>query len=255
MTGRRFYVADLPAEGAAFALPQAVMHHARHVLRLDAGASVRLFDGQGHEAEARVERVTRKAMTVRVGAAVPSPGEPSIRIVLGIAWLKGDLMSLVVQKATELGVAAVWPVVTARTERRLRSTEAHAQRERLDRIAIAAAEQSGRARVPEVFPATDLANLLARPFEGSRLVFCERGPGWSLARLPERPHEVLLLIGPAGGWDEVELTRAAEAGCVPVTLGQRVLRAETAALAAVTLAQALWGDFRPMPCPGRDAVE
>ncbi len=249
MTTRRFYVADLPAEGATLALPQAAMHHARNVLRLEPGDAVRLFDGRGREATATVECVTRRAMSVRVGATAPSRGEPGLRIVLGIAWLKGDLMSLVVQKATELGVSAVWPVVTSRTERRSGSAEAEAQHRRLDRIAIAAAEQCGRARVPEICPAPDLKSLLGRPFEGTRLILCERGPGWSAARLPARAREVLLLVGPAGGWDEGELALAAEAGCVPVTLGERILRAETAALVGVTLAQALWGDFRPVPGP------
>lgn len=250
MSVPRFLVPDLPEAGASFVLPPDALHHARNVLRLRAGAAVRLFDGRGHEVEASVELVLRGQVTVRAGAALVSSVESSLRIVLALAPLKGELLSLVVQKSTELGVSEIQPVLTARTERKDAAGVRDARRERLRRIALSAAAQCGRTRVPEILPAVDLPELLAGPFAGPRLIFCEHGGTWPPAGAPANPAQALVLVGPAGGWEQAEIAQARAAGFCEITLGPRILRAETAALTAVTAAQLLWGDFRQPPAPG-----
>jgi 16S rRNA (uracil1498-N3)-methyltransferase len=248
MTLPRFHVPDLPAEGAALVLPPAVLHHARHVLRLGTGAALCLFDGRGREVEATVERAWRGSLTVRIGAVSRSAVEPRLAIVLAVAPLKGDLMALVVQKSTELGVAEIQPVLAARTEpKEAAAVSGAGRRERLRRIAVAAAEQCGRACVPDISPPVPLAQVLQRDVRGPRLMLCERGGAMPPAAGEAPPAEALLLVGPTGGWEDQERARARAAGFLEVTLGPRILRAETAALAALAAIQTHWGDFAGTP--------
>ncbi|HET7294117.1 MAG TPA: RsmE family RNA methyltransferase, partial [Vicinamibacteria bacterium] len=191
----------------------------------------------------------RREVTAHLGERlVPRPESP-LRLELALSPLKGDRMELVVQKATELGVGAIRPVVTARTDAAARPALQGSRQERWDKVASGAAEQCGRAVVPEVAPTVTLDRLLQLPFEGAKGLLLERDAPPPLASLP-RPSSLLLLIGPAGGFEEWEVERLAAAGFRPFGLGPRILRAETAAIAAVALAQALWGDlgFSP-PAP------
>jgi 16S rRNA (uracil1498-N3)-methyltransferase len=239
----RFHVLEA-APGARLALPEHSAHHAREVLRLRAGDEVRVFDGRGAEFEAVLESVTRDGVVARLRGALPARPESPLRMVLALSPLKGDRMELVLQKATELGVSEVWPVLSARTDAVARPALSGARHERWEKVASGAAEQCGRAVVPPVAPAMTLDGLLREPFEGGR-VFLHAGDGSpALASLaPPEPHALLLLVGPAGGWEPPELARLADAGFRSVSLGPRVLRAETAAIAAVVAAQLLWGDL------------
>jgi 16S rRNA (uracil1498-N3)-methyltransferase len=224
-------------------LPEHSAHHARDVLRLRAGAAVRVFDGRGAEFDAVLETVTRHDVSGRItGVAVPRPESP-LRVILAMSPLKGDRMELAIQKATELGVAEIRPVVTVRTDAAARPALEGARRDRWDKVASGAAEQCGRATVPVVAPTATLAAFIADPPAGARVVLLERQEGQPpLASLP-RPQAITLLVGPAGGWEPVEIERLAGAGFVAVSLGPRILRAETAAIAALTAAQVLWGDL------------
>jgi len=225
-------------------LPEHSAHHAREVLRLRAGALVRVFDGAGNEYAAVLDAVTRRGVEARLGGAVMPRPESPLRLVLALSPLKGDRMELVIQKATELGAAEIHAVVTARTEAIARPVLHGARHERWEKVASGAAEQCGRAVVPLVAPATTLAELLARPFAGRRLVLLET-PGWPplSTRPPAAGSGLLVLVGPAGGWEDPEVERLLAAGFEPVSLGPRILRSETAALAALATAQALWGDL------------
>lgn len=242
MSASRFHVPEA-APGARLELPDHSAHHAREVLRLRAGALVRVFDGAGAEFEATLESVTRKGVFLRLGGPVPARAESPLRIVLALSPLKGDRMELVIQKATELGVAAVHPVVCARTDAAARPALRGSRQDRWDKVASGAAEQCGRAVVPHVAATVELRQLLADPFEGRRLHFSEAQGAPPLAREGPRPAAVLALIGPAGGWEPHESERLGEAGFEAVGLGPRVLRAETAAIAAVTALQVIWGDL------------
>lgn len=254
----RFHVPSA-APGARVELPEHAAHHAREVLRLRSGAAVRVFDGAGAEYEAVLDEVSRRTVAAHLRAATTPRPESPLQIVLALSPLKGDRMELVVQKATELGVAEIWPVVTYRTDAAARPALRGARGERWDRVASGAAEQCGRAVVPNVAPTTTLGGLVARAFDGTRLALLETAghpPLPAAAVTPGRP--VLLLIGPAGGFEPAEMTLLRAAAFQPASLGPRILRAETAALAAVAIAQAKWGDMamgEGGPPPGEGGAE
>lgn len=237
----RFHVPEA-APGARLHLPEHSAHHAREVLRLRSGSAIRIFDGQGNEYEGTLDEVSRQNVSVRLGGATPARLESPLRIVLAVPPLKGDRMETAIQKATELGVAEVWPVVTARTDTAARPALHGTRQDRWDKVASGAAEQCGRAVVPTVASAMTLDELLAAPLAGLRLLFEAIPHPRPLAGFP-KPSSVLLLIGPPGGWDDHEFTRLAAQGFEPTSLGPRILRTETAAIAAVTAAQVLWGDL------------
>jgi 16S rRNA (uracil1498-N3)-methyltransferase len=239
----RFHVPEA-GPGARVSLPEHAAHHAREVLRLRAGATVRIFDGAGAEFEAELDSVTRQGVDARIRHAVPARPESPLRVVLALSPLKGDRMELVIQKATELGAAEVWPVVTARTDAAARPALEGSRQERWEKVASGAAEQCGRAVVPRIAPTATFGELLERPFEGRRIVFVETAGAPPLAG-PEPPAAALLLVGPAGGWEPHETERLRRAGFEAAGLGPRILRSETAALTAVVAAQLLWGDLGP----------
>jgi 16S rRNA (uracil1498-N3)-methyltransferase len=244
MTPHRFHV-PAAAPGARVHLPEHAAHHAREVLRLRTGAPVRVFDGAGGEWDGVLEEVSRRAVTAHLLHAVETRPESPLRLVLAMAALKGDRMELVIQKVTELGVAQIWPVVTLRTDAAARPALKGSRSERWERVASGAAEQCGRAVVPHIAPTTTLEGLMERPFEGARAALLETPGHPALASLPlEATASLLLLVGPAGGFEPVEVTALRAARFAAASLGPRILRAETAAVAAVTIAQATWGDLR-----------
>src|SRR5262245_18514166 len=210
----RFHVPDA-APGARIVLPEHAAHHAHEVLRLRPGDAVRVFDGRGTEFEAVLEAVHRKEVAARLGGAVTPRAESPLRVTLAVAPLKGDRMELVIQKATELGVAEIRPVVTIRTDAAARPALRGSRQERWEKVASGAAEQCGRAVVPDVQPTVALDELLRAPVEGRRLLFLET-PG--VPRLTREPAPVgaVLLIGPPGGFEEREVEAARGAGYEPV---------------------------------------
>ena len=244
MTVPRFHVPSA-APGARVELPEHTAHHAREVLRLRPGAAVRVFDGAGAEFEAVLDEVSRRTVSARLRHLVAARPESPLHLVLAVSPLKGDRMELVVQKATELGVNEIWPVVTFRTDAAARPALQGSRGERWERVASGAAEQCGRAVVPHVPPTTTLQGLLARPFDGTRVALLETSGHPPLASVRVDPSSpLLLLVGPAGGFEAAEAESLRLAGFAHASLGPRILRAETAAVAAVAIAQASWGDLR-----------
>jgi 16S rRNA (uracil1498-N3)-methyltransferase len=240
----RFHVPGA-APGARLDFPEHAAHHAREVLRLKAGASVRVFDGAGHEWDAVLDEVSRRRVSARMLHAVAARAESPLWLVLAMAALKGDRMELVLQKATELGVSEIWPVVTYRTDSAARPALKGSRSERWERVASGAAEQCGRAHVPHVAPTVTLRELLERPFDGRRVALLETSGHPPLAALTVDPASpLLLLVGPAGGFEPAEAEELRAAGFTAASLGPRLLRAETAAVAAIAIAQAAWGDLR-----------
>jgi len=240
MSVPRFHLPEA-APGVRLELPAHQAHHAREVLRLRPGTPVRVFDGSGNEYEGQIEELQRRHATLRLGRPVDPRPESPLRIVLAFSALKGDRMEWVIQKATELGVAEIRPLVSMRTDATARPALLGTRQDRWDKVASGAAEQCGRAVVPHIAPTVLLDQLLAEPFEGARLMFSAEG-GAPLRTLPANT-SALLLVGPPGGWESSELEHAARAGFRALSLGPRILRTETAAVAAIAALQALWGDL------------
>ena len=241
----RLFVALPLAAGARITLPESAGLHATRVLRLGAGDALTVFDGRGGEYDATIARASRGAVEVDVGPHTAVDRESTLEIELGQGICKGDRMDLVVQKATELGVRVIRPIVCRRTVVKLDSVRTERRVARWRAIAVHAAQQSGRTRVPEVAVVEDLEGWLARTSAGPGLVLSPRA-GTSLSELvPPVPGEaVRLLVGPEGGLALREVERARAAGFTELRLGPRVLRTETAAMVALGVLQAQWGDLR-----------
>ena len=237
----RFHFPDRLPAGGEVALPDALAHHALRVLRLRDGEAVVLFDGSGGEVEARLA-VRGKAVFAQLGEARAVERESPLRIVLVQALASGDKMDWVVQKAVELGAHAVQPVQAERSVLRLAGERADKRVAHWQQVAVAACEQCGRNRVPEIRPLQALASWLGAHRDALNYVLAPGGAA-GFADEPEPKDVVHLLVGPEGGWSEVEIAAFDAAGCHRVRLGPRVLRTETAGLAAVAALQARWGDF------------
>lgn len=259
MTRRRFYAppSAFNSKLDSVTLASDEARHLRDVLRLKTGDDVYVFDGEGKEFHCRIEESRRDTAQLKViSEVVPARSESPLELILAVALLKGEKFDLVVQKATELGVARVVPVITKLADIRLRDDSDAAKRvARWQRIALEAAKQSGRAVVPEIAGPVSFAALLQNArgnlqdagAELNCLMFSER-EGQSImeakAALPANPSLLTALVGSEGGWTDEELAAARQAGWTIVTLGGRTLRAETAAIAVATLLQHLYGDLK-----------
>jgi len=260
MTRRRFYAPpgafNSNLDSVTLASDEA--RHLRDVLRLKAGDEVYVFNGEGKEFHCRVEDSRRDNAHLKIiGEVHPACPESRLQLTLAVALLKGEKFDLVVQKATELGVTRVVPVVTKLADIRLRDASDAAKRvARWQRIALEAAKQSGRAVVPEITGPVSFESLLqdavAKLQDGTDngqlncLMFSERD-GESIVAAKEKLSANLslltALVGSEGGWTNEELAAARQAGWTIVTLGGRTLRAETAAIAVVVLLQHIAGDL------------
>lgn len=220
------------ASGLSLALPAGPARHVQ-VLRLQPGDALTLFDGRGGEYEAQVEHMGRSEVRVLVGAHHAIEREAPRAVHLALAMPANERMDWLVEKASELGVASIAPLVAERSVLRLAGERAQKKQAHWQAIAVAACEQCGRNRVPEVHPVQPLAAWLA----------AQAAPGWMLSLRPgtqaiaalPRPQAVTLLSGPEGGLAPAEEEAALGRGWQPVNLGPRVLRAETAPLAALAL--------------------
>jgi 16S rRNA (uracil1498-N3)-methyltransferase len=227
--------------GAQFALPPDAAQHVARALRLKEGDGVVVFNGRGGEYPATLTRVERGQVDVKLGQLQAIEREARIAVGLVQGLPEADKMDWIVQKAVELGVAWVQPVVCERSVVRLSGERAERRQAHWQRVAIAACEQCGRNQVPEVRAALGFPQWL-----GAR----EAAPGWvlvpgapGLVARDAPPGPVELLVGPEGGLSEGELRLALSRGFEPAGLGPRILRAETAPLAALAAMQARWGDF------------
>ena len=237
----RFFCPDGLAPESDMPLPADVAHHAERVLRLAVGDEIVLFDGGGGECAATLLALGRQPVA-RLGPRQEVERESPLVITLVQALASGDKMDWIVQKAVELGAVAVQPVAAERSVLKLSGERAAKRVAHWQQVAVSACEQSGRNRVPEVAEILPLAKYLAQDFAGTRMILAPGAAG-ALARKPRPAGPVAILIGPEGGWSPAELALADRAGCEPLALGPRVLRTETAGLAAIAAMQTLWGDF------------
>jgi 16S rRNA (uracil1498-N3)-methyltransferase len=239
----RFFTDASLRPGGATQLPGEAAHHAVHVLRLRAGDALALFDGRGGEYDGRIAAIERLRVTVEVLAHRALERESPLAVTLVQGVSAGEKMDFTVQKATELGVAAVQPVLCARSTGRIAGERAAQKRAHWQRVAIAACEQCGRNRVPQVLAPLALEQYCrdAAPVGGLLLSPESRlGLREAAGRLQG---SATLAAGPEAGFTAREEALLAQAGFTPVRLGPRVLRTETAALAALAALNALAGDF------------
>ena len=226
--------------GAEIDLPERVARHCA-VLRLRRGDAVVLFNGEGGEFSAELTRVSRRDARAHVISRQTSERESPLVIALAQCVSSGDRMDATLQKSTELGVARIVPITSERSVVRLSSDRADRRVAHWRNVVIAACEQCGRNRVPEVAAIIDFDGFLGQAAaDGLRLLLAPDADR-DLKRL-EPPGKVTLLVGPEGGLAPEERQRAERRGFVPVRFGPRVLRTETAPLAAIAAMQALWGD-------------
>ena len=242
----RFFVPKKNIRDGRATLGGAELEHMRKVLRFGVGDPVVLFDDEGGEHEGTIASYSTGAAEIAIARSSRPERESPLAVTLAQALGKGDKLDFIVEKATELGVAAVVPFVCRRTVPKLERDVAARRRERWRRIALGAAKQSGRTRVPEVHELVDFTTVVhSSPFD-LKILFWENEQGRGLRRLHAevpRAASLLLVVGPEGGFTADEAALATENGFHSVGLGQRILRTETAAVAAVALAQFLWGDL------------
>ncbi|WP_312965501.1 16S rRNA (uracil(1498)-N(3))-methyltransferase [Stutzerimonas kunmingensis] len=234
----RFFI-DAPLSLGRHPLPEASAHYISRVLRLSAGSAVQLFDGSGSEFRGELLEVGKKSVIVELHERVTGMPESPLRIHLGQGLSRGERMDWAIQKATELGVTQITPIVSERCEVRLSDERADKRLAHWRQIAISACEQCGRSVLPVIHPPMSLSDWLPVEADLKLVLHPVAAPLTSHAR----PQTLAFLIGPEGGLSESEVEQAANQGFQPARLGPRVLRTETAPVVALSVAQQLWGDF------------
>jgi 16S rRNA (uracil1498-N3)-methyltransferase len=241
----RLYV-ETGLEGSEISLSSRQAHYLRDVLRLRSGNDVVVFDGKGNECLAEIGTHTRDGAKLRVTSTRAPLPEPELNLTLLQGMAKADAMDLIIQKATELGVRSIAPVITEYSVVKIDAQRIRRRLEHWHRVANSACEQSGRHSPPSIYEPQPLERGLETLSQtDTRIVLDPKATG-SLTDGPSSGHSgtsVCLLIGPEGGLSERDFLLADKAGFERVKLGPRILRVETAAIAACTIAQANWGDL------------
>ncbi|EIK54891.1 16S ribosomal RNA methyltransferase RsmE [Stutzerimonas stutzeri TS44] len=234
----RFFI-DAPLALGSHALPETAAHYIGRVLRLSSGSAVQLFDGSGQEYLGELVEVGKKQARVELRQQFDGQPESPLQIHLGQGLSRGERMDWAIQKATELGVAQITPLISERCEVRLNDERADKRLAHWRQIAISACEQCGRSVVPMIHPPQLLDDWLQVEAELKLVLHPVAAPLTSHAQ----PRTLAFLIGPEGGLSEREVEQAQQAGFQAARLGPRVLRTETAPVVALSVAQQLWGDF------------
>ena len=240
--GTRLYCDLALWPGAEIALPEAAARHAVAVLRLQVGDTLNLFNGEGGEYSASLIAVSKREARVRLIEFHAAERESPMDITLALGISAGERMDYSLQKATELGVTAIQPLATERSVVKLAGERADKRLQHWQQVVIAACEQCGRNRVPAVAPVQKLFAYLAAVNRGKLLLMLSPDAATPLKRVPPAA-SVVLLIGAEGGLAPSECEAAEASGFEPVSLGPRILRTETAPVAALAVLQTLWGDI------------
>jgi 16S rRNA (uracil1498-N3)-methyltransferase len=246
MQRRRFYAPPSSFTETAVRLDADEARHLTRVLRLGSGARVFVFDGEGAEYECEVARVAKHEVVLNLLLRLDDDVESPLRLTLAQALIKGDKFDWVIQKTTELGVTRIVPLVTDHSDIKRGEERAGQRIQRWRRISLEALKQCRRRRLVEICEPAPFDEFCGSAACGAGLIFSERD-GESLAEVSARlqgANQLSLCVASEGGWSERELRNAMSCGFTPVSLGSRILRTETAAIAAVSLAQHLFGDLR-----------
>ncbi|MDD2740030.1 MAG: 16S rRNA (uracil(1498)-N(3))-methyltransferase [Methylomonas lenta] len=238
----RLYVNAALNVGGRIELDDDAAHYVRSVLRLKQDQNIVLFNGQGGEYLSRFSEVSRKNVRVEIETYQDRDVESSLSVTLGMGISRGDRMDWAVQKAVELGVTQMTPLMTERCVTKLNDDKKQQRLQHWQHIVQHAAEQSGRTCLPLMSDIAELSDWVAEQ-RGLR-VFLDPYAEQTLADFQPDKQHITLLSGPEGGFSDRERQIAQSAGFVPVRLGARILRTETAVLSALSAVQTLWGDFR-----------
>ena len=238
----RFYLHEVLTAGRAVSLPDNVVRHL-HVLRLKPGGEIVLFNGDGKAYPARLRVLEKRRAEAEILREEQADNESLLNITLVQAVSGGERMDFTLQKSVELGVGEIRPIFSDRCVVRLDGERAAKRVARWQEIVVSACEQSGRNTVPQVLPPVPYQEALRQmPSERTKLLMSVRN-AQKLDRITPSSDGLIFMVGPEGGWTEHEERQAFDAGFQAVTLGPRILRTETASLAAIAAMQTLWGDF------------
>lgn len=237
----RFHCPVPLVPGSLVDLPETVAHHL-HVVRQQSGDELVLFDGSGGQVRARLVEIGKRRASAEILAHEAVDVELPFRVTLAQGLPEGSKMDWIVEKAVELGVAAVQPLAAQRSVVRLSGDRADKRLAHWQAVVVSASEQCGRNRLADVAPVQDLARWVARPDAGTRILLSPRADASLAQWVRATPaQDVTLLVGPEGGFTDAEEEAALAAGALPLSMGPRVLRTETAGLAALAILAAGWG--------------
>lgn len=243
MSTVRIYTSEPLMSGQTRTLTPAASRHVSRVLRLGAGDPITVFDGSGTDYQAEIIGIARESVRVRVGAGRAVSRESPLHVMLLQGVSRGPRMDMVVQKATELGVTEILPVHTTRSVVHLAGERAAARLAHWRSIAASACEQCGRSVLPAIHPPAEFANAALPVSPGTLGLILHPDGAMAGVLREERPERVLLAIGPEGGFTPDELAAFANSGWTRLRLGPRILRTETAPIAALSVLQFAWGDL------------
>lgn len=237
----RIYQSQRFNTGDTVSLDARVSHHIIRVLRLKENSPLIIFNGQGGEFSATIQSISKQTTTVLVGSYSDRTAESPISIHLGQAISRGDKMDYILQKSVELGVSAITPLITLRSEVKLDKDRLEKRLQHWEGVIIHACEQSGRTQIPVLHPPQKLTDW--QPNSDLKLILNPHN-GQSLKEFPDSISSVALLIGSEGGLDDQEIQALEKQDFLSLKLGPRILRTETASLAIISAIQYRWGDFK-----------
>ena len=244
MRTTRIHVDQSLRSGRRLALPEDAAIHLVRVLRLQAGDTCVLFNGDGRDYPATLQVANKRGVEAEIGTPIDVDNESPLRIALVQGIARGEKMDWILQKATELGVASVHPVHSDRSEVKLEGERATKRLAHWRSVVVSGCEQSGRARVPDVAPAQTLPALLASELPSARRFLLDPEAADAIATMPPLEGDCVLAVGPEGGWSPRDKQALQAAGFTGLKLGPRILRTETAGIAAISALQARFGDLR-----------
>jgi 16S rRNA (uracil1498-N3)-methyltransferase len=240
----RIYQTNIQQTDQSFSLDTEASHYVTHVLRLKVTDPLILFNGSGGEFHGQIESINKRVTTISIQIYIIKSNESPLHISLGQSICRNDKMDYIIQKSVELGVNSISPLFTKRSEIKLSDNERIDKRvQRWKGIIISACEQCGRNKIPDIHQPENLASWLSSQTPSHKRFILTPDQGKTLADFSDPVSSVSVLIGPESGFENLEVKQAIDNGWEPLSLGSRVLRTETAALAVISALQLKWGDF------------